>query len=45
MQTETDFVEAVMERTQELLVKVREIVKDNATAQTAILTGGTPAMA
>jgi hypothetical protein len=44
MQTETDFVEAVMEKTQELLGKVREIVQDNVTAQTAILTGS-PSMA
>jgi DNA-binding transcriptional MerR regulator len=44
MQTEEDFVEAVMEKTQDLLGKVKEIVQDNNTAQTAIL-GGSPAMA
>jgi len=45
MQSEEDFVEAVMQRCEELLGKVKEIVTDNISAQTAILTGGTPGMA
>jgi hypothetical protein len=45
MEIENDFVEAVMERTQSLLGDVKEIVQDNINAQTAVLTGGTPAMA
>lgn len=42
---EQDFLEAVMERSSELMGKVGEIVQENAQAQIAILTGTSPAMA
>ena len=45
MQSEEDFVEAMMEKFQDLLGKVNDIVQDNITAQTTILTSGTPSMA
>lgn len=41
----TDFVEALMERNNELSEQVNDIVKENAQAQTAILSGSAPAMA
>jgi len=40
MKTEDDFLEAVMQRTEDLLGKVKEVVMDNIRAQTAILSGG-----
>ena len=45
MESEEDFLEAVMKRMEELLGAVKDIVADNITAQTAILTSGTPSMA
>jgi hypothetical protein len=45
MESEEDFLEEVMERTQDLLGTVTDIVQENITAQTAILTGSTPGMA
>ena len=45
MQSEEDFVKATMQRCEELLGKVHEIVQDNISTQTAILTGGSPSMA
>jgi hypothetical protein len=45
MQNEEDFLEAVMEKVEDLLGKVKDIVQDNITAQTTILTSGTPSMA
>jgi hypothetical protein len=45
MESEEDFMEAVMEKCEDLLGKVKDIVMDNISAQTAILTGGAPSMA
>ena len=45
MQSEEDFLEAVMERMENLLGSVKDIVQDNISAQTSILTSGTPSMA
>lgn len=42
---EQDFMEAIMERANELMGDVGEIVQQNAEAQTALLTGSSPAMA
>lgn len=42
---EQDFLEAIMQRSQELLGDVSEIVKENAAAQTSVLTGSSPSMA
>jgi hypothetical protein len=45
MKSDEDIVEAIMEKTQDLFGKVKEIVQDNIAAQTAILTGSSPGMA
>jgi hypothetical protein len=45
MQSEEDFLEAVMERMENLLGAAKDIIQDNITAQTTILTSGTPNMA
>jgi hypothetical protein len=45
MQTESDLLESVVQRTEELLGTVREIVRDTLAAQTTILTSTTPNMA
>jgi hypothetical protein len=45
MTMEQDFLEAVIERCNDLLSKVKQIVSDNQDAQTAILTGTAPNMA
>jgi hypothetical protein len=42
---ETDFIEAMMKRTAELLEQVTRIVKENIAAQTTLLTGATPGAA
>jgi hypothetical protein len=42
---EQDFMQAVMERSNELMGDVGEIVQQNAEAQTAVLTGSAPSMA
>ena len=42
---EESFLEAVMERTQDLFGKVMDIVKGNAETQTAVLTGQAPSLA
>ena len=45
IETETDFLEAVMKRAEELLADVKEIVEGNNEAQTAILTAQAPSAA
>jgi hypothetical protein len=45
MENEESFLESVMERVQDLFGKVTDIVKGNAEAQTAVLTGQAPSMA
>ena len=42
---EQDFLQAIMERSNELIGDVGEIVQQNAEAQTAVLSGSTPSMA
>lgn len=42
---EQDFMEAIMQRSNELMGDVGEIVQENAAAQTAVLTGSAPSMA
>ncbi|MCL1889957.1 MAG: hypothetical protein FWF99_05585 [Desulfovibrionaceae bacterium] len=44
-ETEKDFLESVMERTQSLLADVMDIIKEASDASTAMLTIGTPNMA
>lgn len=45
IETETDFLESVMKRAEELLADVKEIVEGNNEAQTAILTAQAPSAA
>ena len=45
LESDHDLVESIMEKFQDLLGSVREIVTDNANTQTAILTSATPSMA
>jgi hypothetical protein len=45
MQSEENFIEAMMEKFENLLGAVKDIVQDNINAQTTILTGSTPSMA